>query len=224
MSVAKTLLKSSAMQSAAAWLLALYIRLVYLTSCKRLDVDAAALPYVQGMENAIFAFWHGRMMVLPAFCPPGRKMRVLISRHRDGILISRVISHFGQATVSGSSSKGGAAAAKEIRRALETGDNIGITPDGPRGPAQTAAFGAVTLARLTGKPVLPVAFASSRTVRLKSWDRFVLALPFGRIVLCVGAPIAMPDTASGEREELLRRQLEHAMNRLVEKAEGAIHG
>lgn len=224
MRVLKKFLKSPAAQGAAAWLLSLYIRLVYLTSRKTRDVEEKARPYMEGADNAIFAFWHGRMMLLPAFCPPKRKMRVLISRHRDGILISRVISHFGQETVSGSSSKGGAEAAGEILRVLKSGDNVSITPDGPRGPSQVAAKGAVALARLTGKPVLPVAFAGSRVVRLRSWDRFVLALPFGRIIFCVGNPIAVPPDADDEKEEAARQAFELAMNRLVDKAEATLHG
>lgn len=224
MSTIKKLLKSQATQVVVAWLLAMYIRLVYATSTKRHDIDTAAIPYVQGHKNAVFAFWHGRMMMLPAFCPPQRPTRVLISRHRDGALISRVISHFGQATVSGSSSKGGAEAANEIVCALEAGDNVGITPDGPRGPAQVAAMGVVTLARLAKKPVIPVTFAASNAKHFKSWDRFVLAHPFGRIQLCVGTPISIPETLNNAEEEGVRHAVECAMNALVERAEGLLHG
>lgn len=219
----KKILKSPAAQTIAAWLLAMYIRLVYLTSRTIRDIESSAQPYMQGTDNAIFAFWHGRMMMMPAFCPPGRSIHALISRHRDGMLISRVISHFGQATVSGSSSKGGAEAASEILRILKSGSDVVITPDGPRGPAQVAAKGAVALARLTGKPVVPVAFAGSRVVRFNSWDRFVLALPFGRIIFCAGTPIKVPEHSGEENEEAMRKTLERDMNALVEKAEAALH-
>lgn len=224
MSALKTFLKSRRAQSVAAFLLSLYIRLVYATSRKVRHIDKDALPYMQGDESGIFAFWHGRMMMMPLFCPPRRKMRVLISRHRDGLLISQVISHFGQATVSGSSSKGGKEAASEILRALEAGDNVSITPDGPRGPSQVAAKGVASLARMAKKPVLPVTFASTREKRLKSWDRFALALPFGRIVFCVGAPMVLSETAAGEDEETVCKQVEQTMNRLAEQAEALAHG
>jgi lysophospholipid acyltransferase (LPLAT)-like uncharacterized protein len=220
MASVKRFLKSKPAQAVAAFLLALCIRAVYFTNRKDRHVDAGAKPYMQGKENGIFAFWHGRMMLLPAFNPP-RKMHVLISRHRDGTLISQVIAHFGQATVSGSSSKGGAAAASEILHLLENGDNISITPDGPRGPAQVAALGIATLARLSGKPVLPVTFASRREARLKSWDRFAIAKPFGRIGFFVGQPII---AAAGETDEALRFRIERAMNDLVTRAEDAARG
>jgi lysophospholipid acyltransferase (LPLAT)-like uncharacterized protein len=217
----KKFLKSSFAQAFAAFLLSLTIRFVYLSSRKNRHVDAAAIRYMRGEDNAIFAFWHGRMMLLPAFNPGKRKMRVLISRHRDGSLISQVIAHFGQATVSGSSSKGGSAAASEILELLKNGENISITPDGPRGPAQIAAPGIATLARLSGKVVLPVTFASTREAHMRSWDRFVVAKPFARIEFFVGAPIA-PN--KNEDDEGLRLRVEQALNRLVETAERAAHG
>jgi len=216
----KKFLKSPFAQTVTAFVLALYIRIVYVTSKKIRHIDTAAERFLQGHENAIFAFWHGRMMLLPAF-NPSKKMHVLISRHRDGSLISQVIAHFGQDTVSGSSSKGGAAAASGILQLLEKGDNISITPDGPRGPAQVAAIGVATLARLSGKSVLPVTFASTREARMKSWDRFALAKPFGRIEFFVGTPVA---PHADETDEALRLRIEQSMNKLVETAERAAHG
>jgi len=221
MKLSKRLLKHPATQEALAFLLSLYIRLVYVTSLKRFDYDAGAMPYMRGEDNAIFAFWHGRMMMCPTICPPKHQMRVLISLHRDGKLISSAIGYFNQKTVSGSTSKGGMAAASEILRALKSGDNISITPDGPRGPTQVAAPGIATIARLSGKPVFPVTFSSTRAKRFNSWDRFMLALPFGRIVFCVGAPIMVKEESD---EAQARLEIERAMNALVEKADGIAHG
>jgi len=223
MSFKKRLLKAPGTQKALSWLLAMFIRLVFVTSRKTYVIDDAAQPYMQGKDNALFAFWHGRMMLLPAFDLPGRKMRVLISTHRDGLLISRVISHFGEATISGSSSKGGAGAVKEILRALKAGDNISITPDGPRGPLQIAEMGVVTIAKLAGKPIVPVTFSSTRHKRLKSWDRFMVALPFSRIVFCVGAPILVSKETDKPAEEQARLMIEQAMNGLVDAADVMTH-
>lgn len=220
MPLSKRLLKNPLTQAILAWILASYIRLVYFTSRRRIDYHPDALPYMRGESNAIFAFWHGRMMMCPTICPPHHQMHVLISLHRDGKLISTVISHFNQRTISGSTSKGGQAAASEILRALEAGNNIGITPDGPRGPCQVAAPGVSAIARLSGKPVVPVTFSSSRAKRFSSWDLFLLALPFGSIVFCVGAPIVVGKDAD---EEVSRLEIERAMNALIEKAD-AYHG
>jgi lysophospholipid acyltransferase (LPLAT)-like uncharacterized protein len=212
----KKLVKHPATQALLAWLFASYIRFVYATSRKKFIYDNLALPYMRGERNAIFAFWHGRMMLCPTICPPNRAMHVLISEHRDGKLISSVIKHFNQDTIVGSSSKGGTEAVKVILRAIKAGDNISITPDGPRGPCQEAAMGVVTIARLSKKPVLPVTFYSDHAKRLRSWDRFMLALPFGRIAFCVGAPI-MIERGDDEAARLL---IERAMNELVNQADG----
>lgn len=224
MSAVKTLLKSPAAQAVIGWLLALYIRLVYATSRKAILFDEVTLPYIRGEQNAIFLFWHGRMMLCPCICPPQRRMRVLISQHRDGLLISRIISHFNLETVVGSTSRGGKEAAGEILRALASGDNIGITPDGPRGPAQVMTKGALTLAKLSGKPLIPVAFASSRAKKLSSWDRFMLALPFGRVAFCIGAPMVVAEAATDDEMERMRLNVERTMNQLMGKAESAAHG
>ena len=219
MPLTKKLLKHPATQSFLAWLLSLFIRFVHLTSRKTYTIDPAAQIYMRGDDNAIFCFWHGRMMMCPTIEPPKRKMHVLISFHRDGILISKVISHFGEATIAGSSSKGGTAAVKDIVRALKAGDNISITPDGPRGPGQVVQMGIITVAKLTGRVILPVTFSSSRHRRFKSWDRFMLALPFGKIAFCIGTPILVSRDADDGAQEQARIMLEQAMNRLVETAD-----
>ncbi|MGE0753602.1 MAG: lysophospholipid acyltransferase family protein [Alphaproteobacteria bacterium] len=158
------------------------------------------------------------MMLLPAFCPPQRQMHVLISLHRDGKLISQVIGHFGQKTVSGSTSRGGKEAVTGILKLLQAGDNISITPDGPRGPACVAAKGVSAIAKFSGRPVLPVTFHSSRHKRMRSWDQFMLALPFGRIRFLIGKPIHITEDAD---EELARTTIERAMNELLKQADHA---
>jgi lysophospholipid acyltransferase (LPLAT)-like uncharacterized protein len=213
MSLSKSLLKSQLTQSLLSYLLAFYIRLVMLTSRKEFHIHPASEALMRGEGNAIFAFWHGRMMLLPAINPP-RKMHVLISEHRDGKLISRVIRHFGQDTIVGSTSKGGAEAVRNIVRLLKKGDNVSITPDGPRGPNQKATMGIATVAKIARKPVMPVAFYASKHKRLRSWDKFMVAKPFGRIVFCIGEPIMVE-----EADEAARYAIETSMNNLVEQAD-----
>lgn len=216
MSVKKKILKSPVVQYLLSWFLAGYIWLVFLTNKKIKHIHPDAMPYMQGKDNAIFAFWHGRMMLLPAFCPPHHKMHVLISLHRDGKLISQVIGHFGQKTVSGSTSKGGKEAVSEILKLLETGANISITPDGPRGPVHGAARGIAGVARFSGKVVLPVVFSATRAKHLKSWDKFMLALPFGKIFFYVGKPIMVSEDGD---EEDARLHIERSMNALLAEAD-----
>jgi hypothetical protein len=214
MSFTKRLLKHEKTQVLLSYFLAFYIRLVMLLSRKEFFIHAGAQKYINGAENAIFAFWHGRMMLLPAI-NPSRKMHVLISDHRDGRLISQVIARFGQATVVGSSSKGGSEAVRNIVRLLKNGDNISITPAGPRGPNQVATMGIVTIAKISGKLVLPVTFSASKNKRLRSWDRFMVAKPFGRIKFYIGEQIVVSSV-----DEETRQKIENAMNNLVNQADG----
>ncbi len=220
-SLKKKLLKHPAAQALLAWILAGFIRLVYYSSKKTRHVHPEAQSYISGEKNAIFAFWHGRMMVMPCFEPPGRTMRVLISGHRDGKLISRVIGHFGESTITGSSSKGGRVAAAALIAALKAGDNICITPDGPRGPYQEAAKGIIRLAALTGYPIIPVTFHSTRHKRLKSWDRFMLALPFGHIRFVADAPLSIHILGEEQDVERLRIRLQDTMRRQTEYMDAA---
>jgi lysophospholipid acyltransferase (LPLAT)-like uncharacterized protein len=91
-----------------------------------------------------------------------------------------------------SSSRGGATGLRALLRLLRDGELIMITPDGPRGPRRMAAPGVAQLAAASGVPVLPCAAATSRRIVLRSWDRAMLPLPFGRGVLVFGTPIAVP--------------------------------
>lgn len=216
MAMKKKILKHPTIQYLLSWALAGFIAVVKLTSRVEKHIHPDAQPYTRGEQNGIFAFWHGRMMLLPTFCPPKKQMHVLISLHRDGLLISQTIARFGQKTVSGSTSKGGKKAVQGILKLLEAGDNISITPDGPRGPAQVAAKGAAAIAKFSGKPVLPVTFHSTRAKRLKTWDRFMLALPFGRIDFYVGAPIRITEQTS---EAEARLMIEKAMNVQLRQAD-----
>lgn len=215
----KRLLKSKLMQRIIVQLLAAYIWLVYATARKIKDIHPLAEPFIYGNENAIFAFWHGRMMMMPSARPRQTPMHVLISLHRDGVLISDVIRRFDLYTISGSTSKGGRAAMIELLRLLKEGNNITITPDGPRGPNQTVSQGIVTAAKLSGKAVMTVSFSASRHKRMQSWDRFMLALPFSRIIFCIGAPIVIDKDMDDEAAKML---IESSLNALTEKADAAL--
>jgi lysophospholipid acyltransferase (LPLAT)-like uncharacterized protein len=175
--------------SVLAALVAWYIRLVRRTARIVYEAHPLAEAYFSGEHQGIFAFWHGRLMMMPVFIPPRRTMYVLVSRHRDGALVARVTERFGAQTIEGSSSRGGAAALRNIVEAATAGGTIGITPDGPRGPAQQAAPGVIYAARKTGLPVLPIAYSSTWNYRLRSWDGFMVPFPFTRLSLVVGEPL-----------------------------------
>ena len=161
-------------------------------------------PFVAG-KPAIIAFWHEMLPMMSALWlrarderlaagRPAGRVHVLVSRHSDGRFIGEVVRRFGFDLVHGSSSKrgedrGGQEAIRALSAVLAAGDQIAITPDGPRGPRRHAASGVAQVAALAGVPVVPVGAASTRARRLPTWDRLAMPLPWGRGTLVCGAPL-----------------------------------
>lgn len=166
----------------------------------------------------IIAFWHARLMLMP-YVYPGKRITVLISRHRDAEMIGRVLRRFGLDISRGSSSSGGAAALRDILRRVRDGYDVAFTPDGPRGPRRRVKPGVIAAAKLTGLPIVPVAFSASRGRRLSSWDRTLVPWPFCRGVYLCGAPILCPRDADASKEDELRRRLEAELDRLTDLAD-----
>ena len=123
---------------------------------------AAVEPFWGQGRSIIAAFWHGQQLMMPVGYWGPRGIAVLISRHRDGELIARIVHRFGFRSVRGSTTRGGVAGLMGLARAARSGYDLAITPDGPRGPRHVAQAGAVHLAKLTGLPILPVAFDAAK--------------------------------------------------------------
>lgn len=177
------------------------VRLIYATCRVEKRFAPEALPYLRSEHPAIFCFWHGRMIMHPFMKPRGRTIQVLVSHHNDGALITATMRWFGIGSVRGSRKLGGAQAVRELMAITERGGNIAITPDGPRGPFQQCAPGAAFVACKTGYPLVPTSFSATRYWRFRSWDRFMLPKPFGRIVFVAHAPIiARGEDAAAQAE------------------------
>ena len=116
--------------------------------------------YRQG-SRMIIAFWHGRQLMMP-LAYRGAEAHILISQHRDGELIHRIVAQFGFRAVRGSTTRGGAAALRQLIRLGKSGVDLVVTPDGPRGPRHVAQLGVVQLAQATGLPIVPLTFACSK--------------------------------------------------------------
>lgn len=211
--------RAAPVQWLATIFLANYIRFVWLSSRRTIEIPAATHPYQSGEKNCLFAFWHGRLIMVPPFKPHGRAMHVLISRHNDGELIAQTVVRFGITTVRGSSSKGGSQAGRDVVKLFRKGDNISITPDGPRGPNRQAQAGIIHLSRMCNAPIVPISISTSRHKALKSWDRMQIPLPFGRLAACVGEPIEIMRDGGEEAVEQARLSLEQTLNALTSRAD-----
>jgi lysophospholipid acyltransferase (LPLAT)-like uncharacterized protein len=221
--------KSDAARRVGCWFVALYIRLVWATG--RWEIRNNAIPdrFWREGKPFVIAFWHGRLLILPAMWPRSAKIYMLISMHRDGEIISRAISYFGHGTVRGSAAKpgsrkdrGGAAALRSMLKALKANEYIGITPDGPRGPRMRASEGVLTVARLSGVPIIPCAYSAQSRRLLSTWDRFVVPLPFTRGVIVWGEPIYIARDADDASLEIARQTVEAQLNAVTREADDAM--
>ena len=178
--------------------------------------------YIRGLwargENAIAAFWHGRLLMMPLVYGGGG-LKILTSSHRDGELITRTVRHFGQETVRGSSTRGGIAGIKGLVRALREGYDVAIAPDGPRGPRFKVQPGVIQLAKLSGRPVFPLTFSATPRKVLNSWDRFIIPLPFSRGIFVWGDPIWVDRAASEEEMEQKTLLLEKKVQEVTDLAD-----
>lgn len=169
-------------------------------------------------ERIIVTFWHGRLLMMP-FVYPGKPGAILISQHRDGEYISRIATILGFEVIRGSATRGGMRAFKQMLRAIKGRLNLVITPDGPKGPRAKVKSGVIEVARLTGAPIVPVSFSASRRRFLKSWDAFLVPIPFSRVVYVWGEPMYVPPTAT--KDEVVKHQeaLEERLDLLTMKAD-----
>lgn len=181
-----------------------YLGLALRTTRWTMTGDPAALPALlqsdrRAVDGCIVACWHRSLLLLPAMCAWGHTLnpalvfKVMISRNRDGRFINDLVAPWGISGVEGSSdrpgkNKGGGRALREACTAIKAGAVFAITPDGPRGPAESVQPGASALARLTGRPLVPIGGACS-SFRLPSWDGLRIPLPFGRGYMFYGPPL-----------------------------------
>ena len=141
----------------AAWIIRLLGRVLRI---RTEGAEAVDRLYQQG-ERVIIAFWHGRGLMLP-LAYRGSQAHILISRHRDGELIHRIVARFGFQSVRGSTTRGGVPALRQLIRLGRSGVDLVVTPDGPKGPRQIAQLGVVQLAKATGLAILPLTFSCSK--------------------------------------------------------------
>jgi lysophospholipid acyltransferase (LPLAT)-like uncharacterized protein len=174
-------------------------------------------PFWEKNKPVIACFWHGRLLMMFKSWFGQHKLHVLISSHIDGQIIARTTQHFGFGWIAGSSSKGGRKAVLSILKTLKNGESVGVTPDGPRGPRYQVSLGIIQMARLGNVALLPVSYSSRRGIFMKSWDRFLLPLPFDRGVFIYGPRIDV--TNSPKSDEELRQQLEKSLKDLTLQAD-----
>jgi lysophospholipid acyltransferase (LPLAT)-like uncharacterized protein len=176
---------------------------------------------------AIIALWHGQHLLIPFYYPRGKPLIVMVSRSADAEMNALVVEKIGFRAVRGSGGrdstrhleKGGARALIALKKALGAGNNVAMIADIPHGTPREAGLGIITLARLSGRPILPLALTTSRRkVIERSWDKTTISLPFGRASIAMGEPVVVPAEADDAMMEEKRRELTAALNAATERA------
>ncbi len=232
----KRLLRSKRFQRFLGRMIGRYIRLVHATSRWQIE-PADFYERVDRQWPVILAMWHGQHFMVTVFKRPNDKIRALISRHRDGEINAQVVEYFGAGAVRGSGftrdagagrqdkilRKGGSRAHRAMVSELEDGATIVETADVPK-ISRIAGRGIVMLARDSGRPIIPIAIATSRRIDVNSWDRSSINLPFSKGALVAGEPIMVPPETSRDGLEDYRKRVEDTLNEVSRRALEIVDG
>ncbi len=200
-----------------------YLRFVKRTSTITMDPQDP-YPLLQREHPFILAMWHGQFLLLPTVAPADVPISNIVARHGDAELIAEALKTFDMGLVRGGGAagrkrdRGGVHAFLQALKLLRNGESVAMTADIPPGPARVAGIGIVKLAAKSGRPIIPVATASSRFWALDTWSRMTVNLPFSRIGVARGMPIRVPADADAAALEGYRIQVEDALNETTRRA------
>ena len=223
----KSIGQSSIVQKSLGEGLAAWLKLVHGTS-RFADSPADLYGPIRDQYPYIVAMWHGQHFLVPFMRREGHEFRILISRHGDGEINAVAVTRLGLGLVRGSGArpkrqhkKGGPAALRELVATLKDGQSVGVTADVPR-VGGIAGLGIVTLARLSGRPIVPVAVATSNMIQLSTWDCAAINLPFSRGAFVVGDLVHVPEDADKAMMEAKRLEVQNALDAAHRTAYGMV--
>ncbi len=177
----------------------------------------------------IICFWHGRIYPIAFLSKKKKNFSAIISRHNDGEIIARTIAKFGFGAIRGSTNRlpsedktaknrGGSSVLKATLKALKSGENVAITPDGPKGPARKVRSNFFALASRTDAIIIPVSFSCSSAIKFSSWDSFIFPLPFSKITIIFGEKIVYDENIFKNEIDFSKR-IEDELNRITDEAD-----
>ena len=212
----KKYIKSEKFRFFLSWIISVYIKICFHTSKWIVKESSNIETLISKKKSFIVCFWHGRLLMMP-FCWDFKKnFFMLISAHRDGMLISKAVGYFGIKTITGSSSNTKISSVKTIIQKINNNQIVGVTPDGPRGPNQKVKEGLISLAKKTNTPIIALSLGAKYKKSLNSWDKFKFVYPFNKIVVVWGNPIYFK---KDDLVEIKKKQLEQELTRITNLAD-----
>jgi 3-deoxy-D-manno-octulosonic-acid transferase len=210
--------KPRLIHAAMGGLVARYIRYVGSSSHQSAEMTEQFEEHAHN-HPCVITMWHGQFLLLPLIKQPGYEVDIMLARHRDAELMGAVLRNFGMRLIRGAGAggrrkdRGGVHAFRAAVQTLREGRSVGMTADVPgSGEARRAGLGVVMIARASGKPVMPLAIATSRYVAFNTWSRMTLNLPWSRLGFAVGDVVHVPRDAHGDELEQYRLAVERSLN------------
>ncbi len=221
MSFRKKLFKFSITQRFLAFVGYVYILIVGITS--RIEIKNGDYSNEMLLEKKpfILAFWHSQLMMIGYVWNSKSILNMLASSHSDGRFGSYIAGHFNLKNIS-IESNNKSPSLRQIFKILNNGHYLGITPDGPRGPNQKVSEGIIKIAISSQVPIIPLGFASNKNLKLKSWDSFLITLPFAKCNFVWGDPINIPSTTKDSEIEKYKIYLEKKINYCISVAQSKL--
>ena len=217
MSIRKKLLKHFIVQQLLAFIAFIYIVFVKITSNIKYENIDSPKKYWQNKKPFILAFWHGQLMTFSYTWKINKKLNILASSHSDGRFGASIARYFKLNNIP-ISSDGNNLSLRPIFKILNSNNYIAITPDGPRGPKEKVSEGIIKIAKISKVPIIPVGFGSSKNFCLKSWDSFLITLPFSKCRIVWGDSITIPENLEDKEIEIYKKLIEEKINECVKKA------
>ena len=217
MSIRKKLLKHFIIQQLLAFIAFIYIVFVKITSNIKYENIDSPKKYWQNKKPFILAFWHGQLMTFSYTWKINKKLNILASSHSDGRFGSSIARYFKVNNIPISSDSNNLSL-RPIFKILNSNNYIAITPDGPRGPKEKVSEGIIKIAKISKVPIIPVGFGSSKNFCLKSWDSFLITLPFSKCRIVWGDSITIPENLEDQEIATYKKIIEEKINECVKKA------
>ena len=217
MSIRKKLLKHFIVQQLLALIAFIYIVFVKITSNIKYENIDSPKKYWQNKKPFILAFWHGQLMTFSYTWKINKKLNILASSHSDGRFGASIARYFKVNNIPISSDSNNLSL-RPIFKILNSNNYIAITPDGPRGPKEKVSEGIIKIAKISKVPIIPVGFESSKNFCLKSWDSFLITLPFSKCRIVWGDSITIPENLEDQEIATYKKIIEEKINECVKKA------
>ena len=211
MQIKKKLLKNFLIQNILGFFVSTYIYIVKLTSSIQFENQSIPEKFWSSNKPFILAFWHGQLMMIGFAWKISQKINILASGHSDGRFGAIVGRYFNLNNIL-TSNKNKSVSLRLIFKLLNDNNYIGITPDGPRGPKEIVSEGIIKIAKTSKTPIIPVGFWSSKNIKLKSWDSFLITLPFSKCSFVWSEPLEIPNNIDENQIEHYKKLLEKKIN------------